>query len=445
MGIISGRPKSLKRQLYGSLFRSALSKYVVYAVSVLCMLVLARFYTPEIFGVVALAMVIYTFSQLLAEAGVGPAIINLTALEPRARNGIFTAIAAVGLVAALIMVASASLVSDFFGEPRLAHALNLLSVAVFFQAMASVPIAFLLREQRFYQLAGSGLVSELLSTAVCLFLSGTAEPTYGLASKMPTFAICHFGITLILTRRTEFGMPFFGSHLGAILAIGRASIAQFGFNAVNFFSRNLDNILVGKFFTFSDLGFYDRAYQLMRYPLLLLSFALVPAIQPVVRNVASDIGEVESLNRDLAVRLSIVSVLASWALYFGSFHAVVYLLGPNWAETGKLLSILSISVPAQVISATSGSFYQARGKMGVLFFSGLATAVVNVTFIGIGIIGGSLETLCLMLVVSFQINFLINYVILYRWVFLMSPLRFFAQVGVLIWISSALLLVLHLL
>ena len=36
------------------------------------------------------------------------------------------------------------------------------------------------------------------------------------------------------------------------------------------------------------LGVYDKSYQLMKYPLMLLTFAMTPAIQPVIRRHADD-------------------------------------------------------------------------------------------------------------------------------------------------------------
>ena len=39
-----------------------------------------------------------------------------------------------------------------------------------------------------------------------------------------------------------------------------------GFNLVNFFARNLDNILIGKYSGAIELGFYDRAYKLLLFP-----------------------------------------------------------------------------------------------------------------------------------------------------------------------------------
>ena len=87
--------------LYKAIGKSVIGRYSVYAVNLLSMMLLARVFTPEIFGIVAAIMVFYLFFQLMAEAGLGPAIINLSALSDNDKNGIFSLTLLVGLILAV--------------------------------------------------------------------------------------------------------------------------------------------------------------------------------------------------------------------------------------------------------------------------------------------------------------------------------------------------------
>lgn len=84
------------------------------------------------------------------------------------------------------------------------------------------------------------------------------------------------------------------------------------FSFINFFTRNLDSILIGKYFGMQSLGLYDRAYQLMRYPLQLVTFALVPAIQP-------NVVELESRSEVVKVH--------NWLIEILSFSTKLVLIG----------------------------------------------------------------------------------------------------------------------
>ena len=64
---------------------------------------------------------------------------------------------------------------------------------------------------------------------------------------------------------------------------------QFGFNFINYFSRNSDNILIGKFISTEALGNYNKAYQLLMYPNTIFSGIITPVLQPVLSDYESDV------------------------------------------------------------------------------------------------------------------------------------------------------------
>ena len=86
------------RTLYRSVGKSIVGRYAVYAVNLLSMMILARIFTPQEFGTVASIGVFYLFFQMMAEAGLGPAIINIDKLDKKNRNGLFGLTLAAGAI-----------------------------------------------------------------------------------------------------------------------------------------------------------------------------------------------------------------------------------------------------------------------------------------------------------------------------------------------------------
>lgn len=411
-------------QLYKAIFKSMLGRYSVYAVNLLSMMVLARTFTPEIFGVVAAVMVFFIFFQLMAEAGLGPAIINVDVLLPEDRNGLFGLTLLVGFVLALIFLSMGPLFLTFYVLPRVDEVVPYIAVSLFFFAASIVPNALLLREQAFFRIANAGLAAEIVSTGVTVILIEFIEPLYALAAKGAVSAITLFFIVWYFSGNTEFGRPKPGSKFTAIKSLLAFSSYQFGFNFINYFSRNLDNILVGKYMGAGSLGIYDKAYQLMKYPLMLLTFAMTPAIQPVIRKHAGDPVKVEAIHRDFTFKLSIFGAAAGLAIFILADWIVVIMLGGQWLEVIPIIRILAIAIPVQVVLSTSGSFFQAMNRADLLFLSGLLSAAVMIAAIAIGIIQRDIELLCWCLVAAFHINFVQAYYYMYRKVFKV-PLRYY--------------------
>jgi len=392
-------------------------RYAVYAANLISMMILARLFTPEQFGVVAAIQVFFLFFQVMAEAGLGPAIINVTKLEVNDRNGLFGLTVFVGCLLSIGFYFSAPLFSAFYGIARIDEIVPYATWSLFFFAASIVPNALLQREQAFFRIANAGLVAELLSTLLTVILIKWFDPLYVLAGKISFSALSSFVLLYYFSANTEFGRPKLGIKFSAIMPLLSFSLYQFGFNVVNYFSRNLDNVLIGKYLGAASLGVYDKAYQLMKYPLMLLTFAMTPAIQPVIRKYANDIDKIERIHRLFTFKLSLLGASAGLSIFLLADWIVLFVLGQQWVQVIPIIEVLSISVPVQIVLSTSGSFFQALNRANLLFYSGVFSAVIMVLAILFGIYKRDMVVLSWALVGAFHINFIQAYTILYIKVF----------------------------
>jgi O-antigen/teichoic acid export membrane protein len=414
----------MKVELYRAIAKSVAGKYSVYVANLVSLMILARLFTPEVFGVVATIGVFYLFFQLMAEAGLGPAIINIDVLSEKSRDGIFGLTLTMGVILAVIFASFTPIFVWFYEIQEVENVVPFVSVALFFFAASIVPNAQLLRQQAFYKIALTGLLAEVTSTSTTIILMAYVNPLVALASKAAVSAATMAISAWIYSASTEFGRPWPGIQFSAIKPLLGFSGYQFGFNFINYFSRNLDNILVGKYMGVAALGTYEKAYQLMRYPLMLLTFAMTPAIQPVIRQHAYDRVKIEEIHRDFTFKLSLLGLVACTLTFFLSEWIVLVLLGEQWINVIPIIQILALAIPVQVVLATSGSFFQAMGRADLLFLSGAMSACVMVAAITVGIWKKDIELLCWLLVVAFHINFFQAYFFLYLKIFNQNMLNF---------------------
>ncbi len=415
---------SLKESvLYRAIGRSMLARYSVYAANFASMMILARLFTPDTFGIVATIAVFYVFFQLMAEAGLAPAIINVTSLSRRDRNGLFALTTLVGLVLSIIFYLCTPLFVAFYGVSEVAGVTPYVAGTLLFSAASIVPNAALLRDQKFFFIAIGGFSSIVISTMLVVLLAEYIDSLHALSSKVFWASIVNFVLLYVLSARTGIGRPSWGGKLSAIKPLLSFSGYQFGFNFINYFSRNLDNILVGKYVGTQALGVYEKAYQLMRYPLMLLTFAMTPAIQPVVRRYADQPAKVEAVHRAFVFKLSLVGALAGVVLYFLAEWVVFFALGDQWERVIPIIRILSLAIPVQVVMSSIGSFFQAMNRPELLFRTGLISAFIIVIAIAIGVYARDLLFLSWALVIAFHLSFVQSYYFLYTRVFRVSPAR----------------------
>jgi len=403
---------SIDKKLSKALLVSISGRYLVYLTQVISMVVMARLFTPENFGIFAAIQVFAIFFTLLSEMGLGPALINQKQVTNKMRDGVFSLTLLVGLLLALIFSLSGSIVASFYDNDIYKLLVIPIALSIIFSTTAIVPLASFQKESRFISIARCDGSAEFISLGGVLILLQYFDPVWVLTLKPLMNAIARCFLLWFTSKGTIIGRARLGTDLGQVKALLSFSMYQFGFSVVNFFSRNLDNILVGKYFSSASLGVYDQAYRLMRYPLMLLTFAMAPAIQPVLTELKDDPYEFERLHNKFVGYISLLGLAVGVSVYFLSELIVHILLGDQWEAVVPLLEILSLTIPIQIVLSSSGGFFQAAGRADLQFRCGLLSTSVNVSAIIFGIVNGTLEGLCWSLLVSFSINFMQTYFIL---------------------------------
>ena len=413
--------------LFRSILNSMTSKYLGYAAGLCSLMVMARVFDPGHFGTVASLAVIYTFFMLIIEGGVSPSFVALKSITLEMSGAAISVLLLVSAVASMALYFSIDAVASFYDNEKVALIGSFTCYSLVLSAFNVVPYSILLREQKFGFIATGVLFSEVISTCVVVYLIDIFDPLVSLAMKIPIFILSSAILNSYFCSRTSLGCPTPNCKFSSLGPIFGMSKFQFGFNFLNYFSRNLDNILVAKFIGANGLGVYDQAYRLIRYPLMLLSGAMTPAIIPSLRKFSEEPKELERIHWRFSLIILGVAVLCSAFIQLFASEIVGVILGSKWGMVVPLIQILAVSIPAQVLLATSGSFFQLTGKMSLLLRGGVYSFVTIVSATLIGISYRSLPVLCLMLVAAYSLVFIQTYYLMYRYIFQQSLFKYAMQ------------------
>tara|TARA_R110002167_G_scaffold195810_1_gene398587 strand:- start:63514 stop:64959 length:1446 start_codon:yes stop_codon:yes gene_type:complete len=417
----------MSRKLNKAIIKSVSGRILTYIIQLASLAIYARLFSPEEFGVIASIQVFVIFFQMLADIGIGPAIINEDKFESNKRNGVFTVTAIFGIILAVLFFFFSYALNSFYNGYEYQQIATFVCAAIFFYSLNIVPMTAMNKDTKFIHLAFVDVFVECFSLFVVYILYIMSFGLLALAARYSTQAVVKFLIIWFLSRKTELGRPSFGSELYHIKSILKFSLYQFGFNFINYFSRNLDNILIAKYFGMTSLGIYEKSYQLMRYPLMITTFAMTPAIQPILTKFRNEKAMIiREHNRLTSILLSMSLPIAVF-IYLNSSNIVLTLLGEQWLAIDPLLKIFSVMIPIQAVLSTSGSFFQVMNQPRLLFISGLISAVVNVTAIVTGIIIGEIKYVAYALVIGFSINYVQAYFILFKYCFVSSSKEFYLR------------------
>jgi teichuronic acid exporter len=392
----------VRNKISSGILYTASTRYSGILISIIIGAVLARLLSPAEFGVVALVTVFISFFNILSDVGIGPAIIQNKDLTEEDLQSIFLFSILLGFTLALGFFFSATVIASFYNNTELIPLTRLLSFTVLFSALRIVPNALLLKKLKFKQVGVVTIIVQLFSGVFAVVFAYKGFSYYALVYK----SIFDAFFTFLLFYWLSPIQLKFNLQKTAIKKIIRFSTFQFFFNFINYFSRNTDNLLIGKFISPTALGFYDKSYQLMMMPVQNLTHVITPVLHPVLSDFQNDKNKIFNAYLKVVKLLATIGFPLSVFLYFSAHEIISVLYGSQWEQSVPVFKILALTVGIQMVLSSSGAIFQAVNRTDLMFYSGVLSAIFMVSGICYGIfVSKNLEVVGYGLIGAFVISF----------------------------------------
>jgi PST family polysaccharide transporter len=334
----------------------------------------ARLLAPSDFGLIAMVATVTAFATMIQDLGTTQAVIQRETIGPGQLNSLFWISTCLGCLLAMLLAVSAPAIARFFHEPRLEALTIAFTVPIAAGGVQAIPFALLNRHMRFAELALIDALAMAASLAVGIVLAWKFESYWALyaaacASAFVTLTGCWI--------RSGFrpGKPQFDDETREMIGFGSGVS---GFNLANYLSRNADKLLIGKLFGDNALGFYDRAYRLLLFPLSQIHAPIGRVMIPMLSRSLSD---PQRYKRAYMECVSILLLATQPAILFATIYSedvFRILLGDRWLGSAPIFAWLGIAGLQQVMTSTIGWLYISQGRGGGFFWIGLFGAVTTV-------------------------------------------------------------------
>lgn len=175
------------------------------------------------------------------------------------------------------LFAASWLIADYYESGILRTLCQLLSVNLFFASANIVPGALFYRNKEFKFIAIRSFIIQIAGGAGAITAALCGAGLYALIINPILSSILIFVISYQrYPQRLRFTLG-----LKVLRKIFSYSAYQFLFNVINYFSRNLDKLLIGKYMSLSALGYYEKSYRLMMLPLQNITQVITPVMHPI--------------------------------------------------------------------------------------------------------------------------------------------------------------------
>jgi O-antigen/teichoic acid export membrane protein len=321
----------------GGLAWTAGAKWVTQLVTWLSVLIAARLLSPADFGMVEMAGFVGLLTNVLAEFGIGTAVLHIRAVAWRAFAQLNPISLVFSTIAFAASVATAPLIAAFFRSDQLQILIIVNSLGFFITAVQAVPQGLLQRDMDYRRLslaeAVQGIVQAVVTVGAALAGLGYWSLLAGpMAGKGMAAALTAFWkpVPFALPRWKEIAGPM---RFGLEVALTRVAWAAYS---------QADGVIVGRMLGQSSLGMYRLAISLAGAPADKIGMLIMRVAGPLFARVQED----HRLVRRYFLFLSDALALSVFPLVFGlalvAPEAVAVILCPKWA--GAVVPIQWIAV-----------------------------------------------------------------------------------------------------
>lgn len=394
----------IRKSFRDGVLYTAIGKYSNVVIQLVITAILSRLISPAEYGIVAVVNVFLVFFQILADSGIGPAIIQNKELTKNDIDHIFSLTIFSGFVLAIVFAGLGYPISFIYQNNLYVKLCLLLGICVFFYTITIVPQSILNKSLKFKQVSLLTLCANVVSGLFAVLFAYLGFGVYTLIfsniiKALATFILLYYQVSLKF---------YFKIEKNSFLKIFDFAKFQFLSNFLNYFARNLDNLLIGSIFSPTLLGYYDKAYQLSLYPNQILTQVITPAIHPIMSNFSDDKDRMSNVFLKISNVMITIGLPISAFLVINSKDIILFMFGERWLPSVRAFQILSASIWLQMANSFLSSLYQATNNARALFKVGVITSTINIIAILIGVLLGNIESIAAMLLTSFALVLVIT-------------------------------------
>ncbi|HHT9158703.1 MAG TPA: lipopolysaccharide biosynthesis protein [Candidatus Brocadiaceae bacterium] len=326
----------------------------------LVLIVLSRLLTPADFGLVNAASLLIGFSAIFSTLGVGPAIVQRKTLElAHLRTGFTISILFGFLITGLFWI-MAPIISIFFRMNGLTQVLRVTSFIFIFQSSYIIAQSLLQRTLQFRILVGIEVVSYFIGFGVVgVSLALMDFGVWALVTAQLVQSVVNCLLLLIVQPHPK--MPKIDRQaLKELMDFGAGFTIA---NISNYWARNGDYLVVGRFLGAEALGLYKNAYKLATLPANVFGAVLDRVLFPAMSKEQDASDRLATTYRRAIMMIALLTLPMS-ATMFGLAPELIHkLLGIQWEGAIIPFQILCIGALFRTSYKISDSIIRAKGAV----------------------------------------------------------------------------------
>lgn len=346
-----------------------------------------RLLTPADFGLLAMALVFTGFANIFSKIGIAQALIQRKDLKEAHRSSAFWVSLVTGALVFIAILAIAPWVADFYNEPRLVPIISVISTIYAIGAVGRVPNALLRRRLDFRSIGISSVLGTVIGGAAAIVMAMTDFGVWSLVAYQWLSGVidtvlqwlwARWRPTLTFSRWATKDLFSFGVNLSA-------------FQLFNYWTRNADNLLIGRFIGSAALGYYSRAYSLMLLPVTQVTDVVGSVMWSALARIQDEKSRVKRIILRSVGLIGLINFPIVLGLFVVAERFIPLLVGEQWIPAVSTFRILAFVGLLQSVSSVSIWIFQSQGRADLMLRWQIIKGTIAIISFAVGIAIGSIE------------------------------------------------------
>lgn len=347
-----------KNKTIKGLIWSTIEQFASQGIAFILGIIIARQVMPSEYGLIAMLGIFMAIAQTFVDSGFSNALIQKHDRSKIDYATVFYFNIAVSVLFFLALFFSAPLIAEFYNEPRLDLVTKIVGVNILLSALIVVPRAKLSVEIDFKSQTKASMTAVTISGVVGIIMAYNDYGVWALVAQGLLNNAVNASILWFYSKwfpRLEFSIESFKK----LFTFGSKLLFSGLLDTV---FRNLYQLVIGKKFSSTDLGYYSRANQLAEFPSSNFSRVISRVAFPIMCEVQYDNQRLKDVFKKF-LKLSVFIIFPLMVGFAALAEPFISLfLTDKWLPAVPLLQALAIACMFYPVHGINLNVLQAKGR-----------------------------------------------------------------------------------
>lgn len=418
--------ESLKNKAAKGVIWSAIERFSVQGIQFILTIIIARLVSPSDYGLIAMLGIFLAIAQTFIDSGFSNALIQKQDRTETDFSTVFYFNIVVGIIVYLLLYLCSPFIASFYNEPKLDLITKVVGLNLIISSFSVVQRAKLTIALNFKLQAVASLIAVVISGVVGVYM---AYVGYGVWAIAVQALLNNFLNTLLLWIVAKWmpGICFSWESFKGLFGFGSKLLMA---DLLNTIYLNLYSLVIGKRFSATLLGYYNRTSTIAQFPSINISSIVNRALFPILCEVQNDDEKLlDTYKKAIRITAYCIFPLMTTMLCLAKPFILVA-LGEKWLPSSELLQILCLAyfmtpimiLMFQVLNVKGRSDYSLKAEF---YKKGSSIALLFITMpFGVKIMcwGLVIYAVCDFLIMIFFLKKVLNHITLKEHFKLLSPI-----------------------